>query len=244
MNANLKSNIAIILSVVAVLISSLGGGGIGGSQAAVGPEANIKLLAKEAGLSGRAYEKCIADPSIEAIVNTHVAETNAIAAFAELQGIGTPFNLVVTPTQVIPVSGAYPYEFFNLMIQTYNETGTISQEVLDQFEITPFEEGIRDQFAAFDAATDNYKGSENPEIAIIEYSDFECPFCSRVHGTLDQIAEENDNVAWAYRHLPLGFHPQALPAAIASECVAREEGNDAFWVFADNLFADQSVLQN
>ena len=85
--------------------------------------------------------------------------------------------------------------------------------------------------------------NENPEFTVIEYSDFECPFCSRVHPTLDRLAEENDNVTWVYRHLPLSFHPQALPAAIASECVAQEEGNDAFWQFADTIFANQSELQ-
>jgi hypothetical protein len=243
-NTDLKSNIALILSIAALGASIFGGGmNLTGSSLPEGPEGNIKQLAKDAGISSRTYDKCIVDPSIVALVDADVADTNAIVAFAELQGIGTPFNLVITDTQVIPVSGAYPYEFFNLMIQTINETGTVNQDILDQFEIVPMDYGITEIIPGFDPSSDHYKGSVNPEITIIEYSDFECPFCSRIHGTLEQLVRENDNIAWAYRHLPLGFHPQAYPAAIASECVAREEGNEAFWLFTDALFADQSVLQ-
>lgn len=236
----MKSNIAIVLSIAALGVS-LFGGGMGGPAPIDGPEAYIKSLAKEAGMSGRAYDKCLAENNTDEI-NKDIAETNAIAAFAELQGIGTPFNLVITDTQVIPVSGAYPYEFFNLMITQFNETGTISQDVLDQFEITPLDYAVTEQFRAFNPEEDHYKGSATPAITIIEYSDFECPFCSRIHGTLDQLVTENDNLAWAYRHLPLGFHAQAMPAAVASECVAESEGNEGFWMFADTLFANQDKL--
>lgn len=240
MNTEMKSNIAIVLSIAALAVS-LFGGGMGGSTPIDGPEAYMKSIAKEAGMSSRSYDKCIAENNTD-IINQDIAETNAIAAFAEMQGIGTPFNLVITDTQVIPVSGAYPYEFFNLMIQQFNETGTISQDVLDQFEITELDYSVTEQFRAFNVEEDHYKGSATPAITIIEYSDFECPYCSRIHTTLDQLVEENDNIAWAYRHLPLGFHAQAMPAAIASECVAASEGNDGFWLFTDTLFANQAEL--
>ena len=238
-----KATLAIILSIVAIGISLYGGGGFGSSEP-VGPEGYIKQIAKDTGISGRTYDKCIVDPEIAALVDADIADTNAILQFAQLQGIGTPFNLVITDTQVIPVSGAYPYEFFNLMIQNINETGTVSQDVLDQFEITEFDRSILGIFPGFDASTDHYKGSPNPTITIIEYSDFECPFCARIHTTLDQLVKENSNLAWVYRHLPLdNIHPLATPAALASECVAREEGNEGFWQFADTIFADQTKLQ-
>jgi len=240
---DLKANIAIVLSIAALGVSIFGGGGLVTSSVPEGPEGYIKQVAKDAGISGRTYDKCIADPAIADLVEADIADTNAIVAFAELQGIGTPFNLMITDTQVIPVSGAYPYEFFDLMIQTINETGTVGSDVLEQFEIEEMDYAITELIPGFDPATDHYKGSASPAITIIEYSDFECPFCSRIHGTLEQLVEENDNLAWAYRHLPLGFHPQALPAAIAAECVAQEAGNEGFWQFADAIFADQSKLQ-
>tara|TARA_B100001179_G_C18513536_1_gene369634 strand:- start:114 stop:884 length:771 start_codon:yes stop_codon:yes gene_type:complete len=242
MNPDVKSNIAIVLSVIAIGIS-LYGGGIMASKTPEGPEGFLKMTAKEVGVSGRTYDKCIADPAIKALVDEDINETSAIVAAAELQGIGTPFNLVVTDTQVIPVSGAYPYEFFDLIIKEITDTGSVSAETLAQFDVTEFDANVRDQFRPFNAADDHYRGAENASIQIIEYSDLECPFCSRIHPTLEQVVANNDNVVWAYRHLPLdSIHPQAMPAAIASECVAREEGNEAFGTFIDTIFENQDKL--
>jgi protein-disulfide isomerase len=87
-------------------------------------------------------------------------------------------------------------------------------------------------------------GNKNAPITIVEYSDFECPFCGRFHPTLERIVEEYpDDVRWVYRHLPLTqIHPQAVPAAHASECVAEFQGNDAFWSFTKNLFEHSGGL--
>lgn len=90
---------------------------------------------------------------------------------------------------------------------------------------------------------DHLRGNPDAEIVIVEYSDYECPFCARHHDTMIKLLEEYDGeVAWVYRHYPLGFHPQAAPAAYASECVAEMKGNDAFWAFTDGLFANQESL--
>ena len=88
---------------------------------------------------------------------------------------------------------------------------------------------------------DHVRGDlKKADVIIVEYSDFECPFCSRHHPTMLQIAEEyGDKVAWVYRHFPLSFHPEATPAALASEC-ASEQGK--FWEYADELFANQTLL--
>lgn len=73
---------------------------------------------------------------------------------------------------------------------------------------------------------------------IVEFSDFDCPFCERFHNTMNQVlAEYGSDVAWAYRHFPLdSIHPSARTKAEASECVAALGGNDAFWAFTDRLF--------
>lgn len=90
---------------------------------------------------------------------------------------------------------------------------------------------------------DHVRGNPNAQIAIIEYSDFECPFCGRFHPTMQQVLEAYPNdVKWVYRHFPLSFHPQAQPAAVASECINELGGNDAFWAFADEAFANQGSL--
>lgn len=93
---------------------------------------------------------------------------------------------------------------------------------------------------------DHIKGDINVPVSIIEYSDFECPFCARLHPTLSQIVEDFDGeVNWIYRHFPLtSIHADARPAAIASECVANLAGNNAFWDFADELFSGGKLGNN
>lgn len=87
---------------------------------------------------------------------------------------------------------------------------------------------------------DHILGNKDAKVVIIEYSDFECPFCERHHPTMQQIVDEyGDDVAWVYRHFPLSFHPEAKPSALASEC-ASEQGK--FWEYADELFANQDKL--
>ena len=242
MNADFKSNIAIVLSIVAIVLSTYGGGLITSKQPE-GPEGFIKQAAKDAGIGGRTYDKCIEDPAMVDLVEEDIREAEMIAQVAQLAGVGTPFNVVVTDQQAFPINGAYPYEFFDLVVNQINENGIVSDDILEQAQIVPFDDTVRDAFRDMIVEDDHRRGAENPTITIFEYSDFECPFCARVHPTLSQIVDEYPNVAWVYRHYPLSFHPQAMPAAIASECVAIKEGNDAFWEFTDIVFENQDQLQ-
>jgi len=90
-------------------------------------------------------------------------------------------------------------------------------------------------------ANDHIIGNPNAEIVIVEYSDFECPFCKGFHETMKKIMDEygpTGKVAWVYRHFPLTqIHKNAQPAAEASECVAKLGGNDKFWQFTNALYA-------
>jgi protein-disulfide isomerase len=95
-----------------------------------------------------------------------------------------------------------------------------------------------------DAKEDHIFGDVNAAITVIEYSDYECPFCARHHPTLAQLVEDNDDVNWVYRHFPLGFHSNATPLAEASECITELGGNDAFWAFTDSIFAEGADAAN
>jgi protein-disulfide isomerase len=86
---------------------------------------------------------------------------------------------------------------------------------------------------------DHVRGNPDAPVSLIEYSDFECPFCKGFHETAKQVVEAyGGKVNWVYRHFPLDFHnPAAQREAEAAECVAELKGNDAFWRYADLLFA-------
>jgi len=86
---------------------------------------------------------------------------------------------------------------------------------------------------------DHVRGNPKAPVTLIEYSDFECPFCKRFHATLKKaVAESNGQWKWVYRYFPLEqLHPvKARKEAVAAECAAELGGNDAFWKFADRFY--------
>jgi len=93
---------------------------------------------------------------------------------------------------------------------------------------------------------DHVRGNPQAEITLVEFSDMECPFCSRFHPTALQALEEyGDKMRWVYKHFPLdAIHPQARPSAEASECVWEQAGDEGFWKFTDAMFENQSRLGN
>lgn len=92
---------------------------------------------------------------------------------------------------------------------------------------------------------DHILGNPNAPIMIVEFSDFDCPFCKAFHNTMSRIMSEHGptgEVAWAYRHHPLPtLHPNAPLLAEASECVADLGGNEAFWKFSDLIFGERDT---
>jgi protein-disulfide isomerase len=91
------------------------------------------------------------------------------------------------------------------------------------------------------AATGPSKGAVDAKIELVEFSDFQCPYCSRFAPTMDQVmAKYGDRVRLVFRHLPLPIHAQAPKAAEASLC-AQDQGK--FWEMHDALFRNQGALQ-
>ncbi|MBT39056.1 MAG: thioredoxin domain-containing protein [bacterium] len=84
------------------------------------------------------------------------------------------------------------------------------------------------------------RGPDSAPVKIVEWSDFQCPFCSRVGPTLDQIEETyGDQVQLVFKHMPLAFHKQALPAHAAAEAAGMQ---GKFWEMHDMIFANQREL--
>lgn len=89
--------------------------------------------------------------------------------------------------------------------------------------------------------SDHVRGPDNAPITLVEYSDFQCPFCGAFHPTLTRLLSDYPNkIRWVYRHFPLtSIHPQAQPAAEAAECAAAQ---GKFWEYADAIFENQQSL--
>ena len=86
------------------------------------------------------------------------------------------------------------------------------------------------------------RGPEAAKVTLVEFSDFECPFCGRVRPTLAQIEEEyGDDVRIVFKHLPLAMHPKA-PAAHAASEAAHRQGK--FWEMHDLIFDNQREISD
>jgi protein-disulfide isomerase len=87
------------------------------------------------------------------------------------------------------------------------------------------------------------KGPKDAKVTIVEYSDFQCPFCAKGYTTVEQqvLKEYGEKVKFCFKDFPLAFHPWAEPAAIAAECV-REQKADAYWKVYDGFFQNQKDI--
>jgi protein-disulfide isomerase len=93
-----------------------------------------------------------------------------------------------------------------------------------------------------DPGRDHIRGKPDAPLTLVEYGDFECPFCSRATGSIDQVREHfGDELRYVWRHLPLErVHPRAFDAARASEAAALQ---GKFWEMARELFAHPDDLE-
>jgi len=84
------------------------------------------------------------------------------------------------------------------------------------------------------------KGAEKPKIAVVEFSDFQCPFCGRVNPTMQQVQDNyGDSVEIVFKHLPLRIHSKAAAAHAAAEAAHRQ---GKFWEMHDKIFANQREM--
>ena len=176
-----------------------------------------RSLAKDAGLSKTQIEECLAPGSAaQQTVDQHIDD-------AQKMGVnGTPGSFLVnTKTSAVQsIPGALPVA----------EVEKLLQEVMNQ-------EGVTAEGADLSLLQirDNDIVRGNNDILLIEYSDYECPFCQRFHGTAQTLVDTNQ-VAWVYRHLPLPFHATAKDGAIIGECVRIHKGMEAAWRYTDGVF--------
>lgn len=89
------------------------------------------------------------------------------------------------------------------------------------------------------SADDHARGPESAPITLVEYGDFQCPYCAQVD-PLRPAVLATGNVRWVFRHFPVSLiHPRAMAAAMAAEAAGRQ---GRFWEMHDRLFRNQGRL--
>jgi protein-disulfide isomerase len=97
--------------------------------------------------------------------------------------------------------------------------------------------------AKINVAGEPFKGAKDAKVTIVEYSDFQCPFCKRGYDTIEtQVLKQYEGkVKFYFRSFPLPFHPWAMPGAIAAEC-AKAQKPEAYWTLYDAYFTHQAEV--
>lgn len=208
--------------------------------------AGVDTAALRAGLaSGRAAQKVDED----------------LRLAQELAANGTPAFRI----NGVPIAGAQPLEVFVKTVdeqlaaaRRLTQSGTPPRQVYatltDKNFIDPAPQRESDQEAA-DLANvvwnvpvandDPQRGVKDALVTLVEFSDYQCPFCKRVETTLSELRRlygKDLRVVW--KDNPLPFHPRALPAAKLTRAVFQSKGNDAFWKLHDALFENQASLED
>lgn len=201
--------------------------------------ADLEKYATEVGVDVPKWKACFDSKKYQAKIDADQDLAGKVTAR------GTP-NIFINGRKV---TGAKPIEEFKSVI---DEELTKAQALVAKG--TPpgqklYEELVKDGqvFEPLEAQVNEFKLADSPtegkqgaKIQIVEFSDFQCPFCSRVAAPLGEVkAHYGDNVSITFKHFPLSFHQNAMPAAIASMC-ANEQGK--FWPFHDLAFQNQKAL--
>ena len=178
--------------------------------------------------------------------------TRSISAiYAQRRGLaGTPsFQFVrIADGAVFQLEGAQPFEQFEVLIDAIlaGESPEALAEANAQesagipFWATPEGWAPDPDRPGYNMAGDQYKGSLDAPITMIEFSDFQCPYCKRhseeSQPILDEQFVDTGKVLWVFKHFPLDSHPAAPNAGAAAECAA-EQGK--FWEMHELIFAEQ-----
>jgi protein-disulfide isomerase len=91
-------------------------------------------------------------------------------------------------------------------------------------------------------ATGPARGAPSKDLLLVEFADFQCPYCKEAQPTIQKLLQDFPNAHFVYENFPLAQHTEAPKAAQYSVCVAKQAGDDAFYKFSDAVFENQSAL--
>jgi len=167
---------------------------------------------------------------------THEAENNQNPAQAK-----ATYNSLLIAMSIILAGAMVGTGIFLSSVYRIKAGGVVGQG-----QVAGQQQQTGDPTAISDVTDDDLiRGNRGAKVLMVEYSDFDCPFCKNVHTTMQQLLQEyGDDLAWVYRQFPLeSLHPFAPAKAELSECIGEQAGDEAFWKFADAYFPKQDAKQ-
>lgn len=136
-----------------------------------------------------------------------------------------------------------PEKFIEVVNKAAREAQSKGAEKAAQEESTKRDEEFKNPLKPVIDESRAIAGSASAPITIVEYSDFECPYCSRGFQTVNEVKKAyGDKVRLVFKHLPLEFHPKAMPAAKYFEAIARQSAEKAY-KWHDLIFENQAELR-
>lgn len=144
--------------------------------------------------------------------------------------------LVDNPEMITDVIKKNPDKFITALNEAVREAQKGEKAKREQEEKAKFEESFNNPLVAEIRDQENIRGPKDAPLTLIEYSDFECPFCKRGYQTVNALMDKyKGKIRFIYKHLPLSFHPNAMPAAKYYEAL-RMQSNGLASKFHDELF--------
>ena len=216
-NQKITTPIAIVVAGILIMVGLLLTGGINGKN-----QDKDKTLSEQVGASKEKLTECLKNTNTEALqTKIQTSVENAMKALPADQR-GTPYSIIIGKNgSKTEIRGASSIENVKKLIDEVT-SGNVTKKY--EGEVPPVD------------ADDHIMGNIDAPVVIVEYSDYECPYCKAFQATLDQVvAESNGNVAWVYRHWPI--HQNSIAKLMAAECISQIKGNDAFWKYSDLLFS-------
>ncbi len=137
-----------------------------------------------------------------------------------------------------------PAEFITALQNAAKNAQEVMGKKREEEEKKQLEESFNNPLVAEIRSDEAIRGPKEAAITLVEYSDFECPFCSRGNETVNALMKKYEGkIRFVYKHLPLSFHEQAMISAQYFEAI-RIQDNDKAFKFHDEIFANQAKLKN
>lgn len=148
------------------------------------------------------------------------------------------------PKLITEAIKANPVEFIDALNEAVKSAQEGQQKRRENDEKKKLEESFNSPMQAQIRNDELIRGTKGAPITLIEYSDFECPFCTRGYQTvLELLKKYEGKIQFVFKHLPLSFHPNAMPASQYYEAL-RLQSEDKAVKFHDELFDNQSKIKN